>query len=174
GLGDHRGDDPQELDGRVEVALLLEPEVYPQRADRFAVEYDGHANKGQLLVVQILPLGGPVQKQGLAADLWNYDGFAALDDAAGNAFAKAVTYAASAGRMSVCSFDGKVARLLIQQSDRAANHPVMALQDLEHAVECGLQVQRARKRLADLDQRRKLLYFSRLIARTGHSSLADT
>jgi hypothetical protein len=48
----------------------------------------------------------------------------------------------------------------VQQRDDAADGPVVVREDFEHAVQRGLQVERARQRLADLEQRRQAACFT--------------
>ena len=58
---------------------------------------------------------------------------------------------------------GVLALVRVEQ-DHAEGHAVVTLEDLEHAVQAGAQVERARQGLADVDERRQL---ADLVTMTG-------
>ena len=136
-LRDHRGDDAHELHAAVEVALGLEPQIDAERADRLAVDQDRHADEAELLARQLGSSRRAVQKVRLAADPRHDDRLAALDHAAGDAFADAVADALRRLVEAVGRFDVEIA-LLGQQGDDAAQRAVPLAENLEHAVEGGL------------------------------------
>jgi len=147
-LRDHRRDDAEELGAALEIALRLELEIDGERPDRAAVEADRHADEAQLLVRQLRAPRGAVQKRRLAADVRHDDRLPALDHFAGDPLADAVG-----------GLDAQVAVLLEHRHD-AADRAVVARENLEHTVQRGLQVQRARQRLADLEERRQATGFA--------------
>ena len=147
-------DDAEELDVAVVVAVRIELEIDAERADRAPVEQDRHADEAQLLLRQLRPLRRAVEERRLLAHARDDDRLAALDDLADDAFADAVAHRVRRRVEAVGGLDVQLA-VVVQQRDEAAHGAVVLRQDLEHAVQRRSQVQRARQRLADLEQRRE-------------------
>ena len=157
-LRDHRRHDAEKLDAAVEVALRLVAQVDAEGADRPAVQDDRHADEAQLLVVAVGPPRRPVEHRRLAADAGHDDRLGGFDDAAGDAFAHAVLDVLGGAIESVRGFDIQLAALA-QQRDHAADGAMMLGEHFEHAVQGRFEVQRARKRLTYLEQRRQAARF---------------
>jgi hypothetical protein len=153
GLRDHRGDDPEKFLRAVVVAIGLELEVDAQGADRFPVQHDRHADEAQLLLRQLRPLRRAVQKHRLAADLGHDDGFAAFHHPARDAFAKLVADPITRAVEPIGRFDLELAGIFVEYDHGAANGAVMPAEDLENAVEARLEIDRAGKRLARIEER---------------------
>ena len=151
-LRDARRDDAEELDVAVVVAIGIEPEIDAERADRAPVEQNRHADEAQLLLGQLRALRRAVEERRLLADARHDDRPAALDDLADDPLADAVAHRVRRRVEAVGGLDVQLA-VVVQQRDQAAHGAVMLGQDLEHAVQRRSKIQRARERLADLEQR---------------------
>ena len=127
-------------------------QIDAQRADRLAVQHDGHADEAELLLRQLGPLRRPVQEHRLAADLRHDDRLAALDDAPGDAFAELVADAIAGAVEAVRGFDLQMAGVFVEHDDGASDGAVMAAEDFENAMKAGLEVDRACQRLARIEQ----------------------
>ena len=146
-------DDAEELDAAVVVALRLEPEIDGERADRLPVQRDRHADEAQLLLRVLGPARREIEERRLAAHARHDDRLAALDDLAGDALAELDADGARAILEALDGFDVQLA--VAQQRDHAAHDAVMTEQRAQHALQRGLEIERARERLADLEQRRQ-------------------
>ena len=93
-----------------------------------------------------------VQKHRLAADLRHDDRLAALDDAAGDAFAELIADAIAGAVEAVGGLDLQLARVFVEHDDGAADGAVMAAEDLQDAVKPGFEIERARQGLARIEQ----------------------
>src|SRR5262249_53300578 len=137
-LGYHRGHHAKEFHGSLVIAFLFECQVYAKRAYGFPIQHYRHADKRELLLGKVFPLGCPVQKKRLPADLRHHDMLAALYTPAGYPFAQVVADLLAVGREPISGLDAQVAGVLLEQGNRAAGHPVMALQYFQHFVQAGL------------------------------------
>ena len=124
-----------------------------ERADRLALQDDRHADEAELLAGRVAAPGGAVQERRLAAHARHDDRLAALDHLAGNAFAHPVAHRPGAILEPFGRLDVQLP--VAQQRDHPADDAVMAHQDAEHPLHRRLQVERARERLADLEQGRQ-------------------
>ena len=154
-LGDHAGRDPERVHGALghvagRVALLD-----GERADRPAVQGDGDAEEGDLLL-PLSPGRGSVEEVRLEAHLGHHGRRPGLGDHAGDALAHAVAHPSGGPGIAQRRLDHEHAALVLQQGDRTAERAAVALEHLEHAVETGLQVQGAGERLAHLHQHGEL------------------
>ena len=93
-----------------------------------------------------------MEERRLAADAGHDDRLAALDDAAGDALAELIGDGAGSAADPVRGFDAQLA-VGLEQRDDAAHGAVVAGEDFEDAMEGGLLIERARQRLADVEQR---------------------
>jgi hypothetical protein len=141
-LRDHRSDDADEFRGAVVVAVRLEMQIDANGADRLAVERDRRRDVGELLLRQLGPLGGAMQKARLAADARHDDRFAGLDDFAGNALPEPIAHLTARRDRAGRRLELHVAGLVVQQHDRAAHGAVMPAENFEHALQRGAQIER--------------------------------
>ena len=176
-LRDHRRDDAEELDAAVVVALRLEPEIHAEGADRAAVQDDRYAHEAQLLVAELGAARRAVKEPRLAAHPGYDNGLACFDDAPRDALPHPVLDGLRRPIEAVGGFHAQLAAFSEKGHD-ASDGAVMACEDLEHAVQRRLEVERARQRLAHLEQRRQAPGLASLPRRggdglrfqTGHSS----
>ena len=80
-----------------------------------------------------------------------YDRFY-IDHPPDDPFAQAVAHRMRRRVETVSGLDVQFA-LVVQEYDEAADRPVMLRQDLERSVQCRSKVERARERVADLEER---------------------
>ena len=151
-LRDARRHDAEELDAAVVVAIRVELEIDAERADRAPVEQDRHADEAELLLRQLRALRRAVEERRLLAHARHDDRLAALDHLADDALAEPVADRVRRRVEAVAGLDVQLA-VVVQQRHHAAHGAVVLGEDLEHAVQRRPQVERARKRLADLEQR---------------------
>ena len=154
-LRDHRRDDAEELHVAIEVAVRLVAQVDAEGADGTAVQQDRHADEAQLLARR----HRAVQKPRLVAHARHDDRLAALHDAAGDALADAIAHGARDGAGAVGRLDAQIAAVLQERHD-PAHRAVVPRQDLQHAMQRGLEVERPRQRLAHFEQRREAARFA--------------
>ena len=95
----------------------------------------------------------------LVADARHDDRLAALHDAAGDPLADAIAHGARDGAGAVGRLDAQVAAVLQERHD-PAHGAVVPRQDLQHAMQRGLEVERPRQRLAHFEQRREAARFA--------------
>jgi hypothetical protein len=93
GLAQHRAHDGEARRLLVVAPVLAMGEGDSKSAHRAPADRHGHADVGQLTLAVGPQDAGAVEEEGLAADLRHDDGAAALDHAAGNAFAGLVVRA---------------------------------------------------------------------------------
>ena len=150
-LRDHGCDDAEELCAALVVAVRFVGQLERQHARRTPVQQQRHAYERPLVSVRV-----SIGQRRLAAHTRHHDGTAAGEDlerqpAAGDArMPRPVASGADRGR------DLELRAIVRRQRDRAPDRVVRFLEDLEHAVQRGLEVNRARQRLADFDERREL------------------
>ena len=152
GLRDHRADHAEELQRSLILPVPLEREVHRQRADGPAVDAQRHADEAQLAGVGAPPA---LVQQRLLRHLRHDDGAAALDDAAHHALARRGPGRAGARRSAAAS---RTASPLSSSASvtAGADDAVMPLERVEHGGQRLGQLEAARQRLADLDERGQL------------------
>ena len=158
GLRDHRPDDAEELRRALVVAVRLERQVDAEGADGLAVDADRHADVGQFLVRQFGPGGRAEQEPRLAADLRDHHRVARPNHFAGDALADAVPDRLARLDRPGRGLDGDLARLRVEQHDRAADGCVVSPDDFEDLRQPGPELVRRQQRLADFQQRRQLAH----------------
>ena len=148
-LADHRGDDAEEL-GRADVeAIGLERQLDEERADRPAGDRDRHADDAQLL--GLAALGGTHGQRRLLAHLRDDHAAPRIEDPLAQLLEGADAALGAAGD----ALGPRLLALAARQQHQAEHHRVVPLEDLERPVQARPQVQRARQRLADVDERRQ-------------------
>ena len=158
-LSDERRDDAEELRGPVVVAVRQVLDRHAQRAHRLAVDRDRHAEEAVLLGAVVLPAEDLLHETGLGGHARHDDELAGLDDTADDRTAVergGLRRPAGAGD----GLDRGLARVLVDEDERAPDGVVVPAEGLEDVLEGRPEVERARERLADLQQTRELLDFA--------------
>src|SRR5262249_37189573 len=126
-----------------------------------AIDEDRNTNESQLLTAEnLLPDTQPVEKHRLTAYLRHHDRFTALHDAAGNSLSQFVAHAPGTIFVEAMrSHDLKFLSFMIEQSQSAANHPMMPAQAFKHAGHSSLQLESAGQSLAGLKKSCELTRF---------------
>ena len=163
-VGDHRRDDAEECQRAIVVAAGVERQVDAERADRPAIDDERDADEAELLARELGTLVRAAQEHRLAADLRHDDRPAALHDPAGDAFAQPVAGPPARRAQPDRGLDGELGGVRLEDRHGAANGVVMALEDLQHGMEAGLEIERPGQGLADLDERGELADLGAVIA----------
>ena len=170
-LRDHRGDDAVELERTLVVAILLVGEHHLERAPGPPPDGDRHGEVGELAAARALA-GGRRQRR-LLAGARHHHRLAGVDDPFGDAVAWPHPRPLRAEARADRGLDVQLARVRVEQEDRAAGHLMPALEQVEHRLQRRLEVEYARQRLTDFEKGRKPADFVGMVAagadaRVGH------
>src|SRR6185437_15925426 len=142
GLRNHSGRNPQDLDHPVPVPLTAKGEFDRERPLDDAIGNDRDTDEGGLLPPHIRT-GSPMEEARLAAHPRNYRRRPALGYHAGDPFAQAIAHPLALTRVPQRRLYCQNAGALVAQGHRSADSPTAPPQDLQHAVEPGLEVEGA-------------------------------
>ena len=177
GLRDHRGDDAVELERALVVAIGFEGQHDLDRAGGAPAQHDRHRDEGQFALIAARPLGRRRREVGLLADPRHDHRLGRVDDPFGDAAAVAAVAAPLTGQLDAARrLHVNVLAVPVDEHDRAAGDLVPAFEDVEHRMQRRLEIQDARERLADLEQRRQppclvCVVFRWTDTRVGHEPL---
>jgi hypothetical protein len=147
---DHRRDDAEELPRTLVIALGLEAQLDAEHARRPPVEEQRHADEAALLAA------GPLAQRRLPARARDHDGPTGGEDLARQRPAGDIARPGRVARHPHGGHDLQRRLLAALEGHGAPQGVVRLLENLEYAMERGLEVGRVGQRLADLEQRRQL------------------